>query len=310
MRPVGEGYSPLRHLASIIWPPWIDRANGIFAMLAFALDAGGDENTDFLTVAGFASSTVHWDDFTIKWKSRLDRDGIEFFRAVDANSFRGPFQHWFNRTDRIQLREKLFADLMELIQSHAYWKVAATIVNRDFRISNSEMRQRFVESAYSLAARTCEKYGRHWLLKDWKSCPNTEAAFILEAGDRGQSKLQERLRKDYGQIPPNFRPKKDTLRDDGVMEYGFIPLQAADWFAWEMNRATRDSYAQKLEDESQLRWPMQQFLRKPIGYLGFYALEDLQRMDDMITLESEIVSWENQLGLKKNDASTKGKTAQ
>ena len=100
-------------------------------MLTFVCDAGGDDNTDFLTVAGFASSTKDWDEFSEKWKSRLDREGIAYFRAVDANSFRGPFEHWYDRPDRVQLRHALFSDLMDLIKSHAYWKICCTTVDKD-----------------------------------------------------------------------------------------------------------------------------------------------------------------------------------
>src|SRR5437868_5127420 len=113
-----EKCSVLSHLASVLFPPWCDREKAVFVMLTFALDAGGDENTEYLTVAGFASSMKDWDDFSVKWKSRLDKDGIAFFRTVDANSFRGPFQHWFDRQDREELRRALFSDLMCLIQSH------------------------------------------------------------------------------------------------------------------------------------------------------------------------------------------------
>ena len=51
-------------------------------MLTLAFDAGGDDGTDYMTVAGFASSLADWDHFSEKWKARLDRDGIAFFRAV------------------------------------------------------------------------------------------------------------------------------------------------------------------------------------------------------------------------------------
>lgn len=91
-------------------------------MLIFAFDAGGDDNTEHLTVAGFASSTEDWSDFSEKWKARLEKDGIPFFRAVDAASFRGPFEHWRELPNREQLRRALFADLMELIKGHAYYK--------------------------------------------------------------------------------------------------------------------------------------------------------------------------------------------
>ena len=154
-------YSPLYHLATIVCPPWMDREKVLFVMLTFAFDAAGDESTEYLTVAGFASSMADWDGFTDKWQSRLQRDNIEFFRAVDANSFRGPFKHWRDLPERNQLRRALFADLMDLIKSHAYRKFGCIIHNKQFRSSNNEARSNFVESAYSLAARTLRKVCTH-----------------------------------------------------------------------------------------------------------------------------------------------------
>lgn len=292
-------YSPLYHLATIVCPPWMDREKVLFVMLTFAFDAAGDESTEYLTVAGFASSMADWDGFTDKWQSRLQRDNIEFFRAVDANSFRGPFKHWRDLPERNQLRRALFADLMDLIKSHAYRKFGCTIHNKQFRSSNNEARSNFVESAYSLAARTCEKYARTWVIQDWKSSPDLPVAFVFEAGDPGQARLRERLVKDAGRIPPTFRPKLDVVRLDGMIERGFVPLQAADWLAWELNRASRDADSGAIKSENELRWPMQEFLGKPAGYLGFYSADDLANLDNMIALENAIVSWEKSVGLDK-----------
>lgn len=255
--------------------------------LIFALDAGGDDATDFITVAGFASTERDWEEFSQQWKDRLNQDGIEFFHAVDAAGFRGPFKHWRKRPDREQLRRALFADLMDIIKRHAYHKVACTIVNKEYQSTNTELREQFADTAYCVAARTCEKYCRHWVMTEWKSCPNTEFAFIFEAGDRGQSKLEERLKKESGHIPANFRPK------------GYAPLQAGDWLAWELNRAARDFYPEKLESESRLRWPMRQFLGRPDGKIGIYSPDNLRDMDRMIGLENEVVTWATSLGLGK-----------
>ena len=85
--------------------------------------------------------------------------------------------------------------IWEFIKRHAYHKVACTIVNKEYQSTDTELREQFADTAYCVAARTCEKYCRHWVMTEWKSCPNTEFAFIFEAGDQGQSKLEERLRR-------------------------------------------------------------------------------------------------------------------
>src|SRR5713101_3789943 len=112
-------------------------------MLTFAFDAGGDDGTEYMTVAGFASSAKDWDEFSQKWKARLEMDGIAFFRALDANSFRGPFEHWRDLPNKIELRQALFADLMDLIVRNTYRKFACTIVNKEFQDTNNEARLKF-----------------------------------------------------------------------------------------------------------------------------------------------------------------------
>ena len=39
---------------------------------------------------------TNWRDFREQWLQRIKKDGIEFFRAVDAASSQGPFVHWQN----------------------------------------------------------------------------------------------------------------------------------------------------------------------------------------------------------------------
>jgi hypothetical protein len=320
---VSEECSPIRHLAAILWPPWVDRERAVFAMLTLAFDAGGDLGTDYLTVAGFASSMSDWDSFSTKWTERLNQDGIAFFRAVDANSFRGPFEHWreLSETERVERRKSLFSDLMDIIHSHVYQKVSCTVVNKDYASTDNEARQEFAESAYSLAARTCEKHARHWLMHDpwWAPCKHMRVAAIFELGDDGQDegKMRDRLRKDYGHIPPTFKPKKDTPREDGVIEEGFVPLQAADWLAWEINRATRDYFSGAINSEGQMRWPMQQFLNRPSPYMGIYTIDELNEMNKTIDLLSRIPHLATVLNpegkgrdtLQNYDANAKGQTA-
>jgi hypothetical protein len=260
-----------------------------------------------LTVACFASSAKDWDSFSVAWKQRLAQDGIEFFRAVDVNSFRGPFEHWFDKPDREALRRSLLSDLMEILKAHAYHRFACTIINKEFQQMSEELREQFALCTYSLAARTCEKYARLWLMEEWRTSPEMPSALIFEAGDRGYGKLQERLANDPGHILPNVRPKKDIVRDDkSIEQYGFVPLQAADWLAWEVNRATRDFYEGKLESESQLRWPMQEFLRYPHGHMGIYTSEDIKEMESGMELQNKIVEWETAIGLghKKSRSAT------
>src|SRR5882724_10587291 len=176
-----EQYSPLAHLASIVYPPWLDRKVAIFVMLTFAFDAGGDSKTPMLTVAGFASSAEDWDKFTLAWADRLKRDGIEFFHAADLDGFWGPFRHWHDRPDRKTLRKNLCSDLMGILQSNVYRKFGCTIVNEYFGEMTPELREEFSLCAYSVAARTCEKNARLWAVQTFGSGKPVPVELVFEA---------------------------------------------------------------------------------------------------------------------------------
>src|SRR5258708_21632130 len=84
-------------------------------VLTFAFDASGDERTTLLSVAGFVSSAEDWVTFSEAWTNRLSQEGIKCFHAVDANAFRGEFEPFRDRSDKVQWRERLFSDLMDIL---------------------------------------------------------------------------------------------------------------------------------------------------------------------------------------------------
>lgn len=286
--PCAEPYSPIRHLATIVCPPWMDRDKVIFVMLTFAFDAGGDDRTEVLTVAGFASSTKDWDAFSLAWKERLDRDGVTFFRAVDAAHFRGPFQHWHGLPNREQLRRALFADLMTILKQHAYRKFGCTIINGAFQQMDAALKEEFALTAYSVAGRTCEKHAREWVLAEWKN-HDMPVELVFERGDKGQHLLQKRLADDNCFLP-TFKPKLDTM-EDGILQPGFIPLQAADWLAYELSLAMKQAESGKtVESTTELRWAMQEFLGIH-GNTGVFTIEDMQQFQKMLELTKDLRAW-------------------
>jgi hypothetical protein len=291
-----EEYSPIRHLASIVWPPWLDRNAAVFAMLTCAFDAGGDDKTPFLTVAGFASTTENWDLFSSAWKNRLEKDGIEYFHASDLDSFHGPFRNWQGRPDRKELSHRLCADLMDILKRHVFRKFSHTIINKAFVELTPQLREEFALCAYSVAGRTCDRFVRKWM--------NEEPGFrgkpyemVFEAGDKGKGNLQKRLSDDY-KVVPIFRPQKDTTLEDGSLISGFVPLQAADWLANEVNRMAKQ-FPEMLESIGQLRWPMREFIQYTPGFMGTYTPDNLKEMENGIEVQKKIIEWEKAIGLSK-----------
>jgi|SRR5271170_6852236 len=126
------------------------------AMITGAFDASGDKKTATLAVAGFVSSENDWRDFSKAWSERLSKDGIAFFRAVDAASYNGPFEHWRDKADRDELRKLLFQDLMDILKSHVYHRFGCVVVNDSFDEMAEELRKKFRLTSYTLASLSCE----------------------------------------------------------------------------------------------------------------------------------------------------------
>jgi hypothetical protein len=306
----------LRHLASIAAPSWMSPGKVLMGMLTAAFDASGDSGTPVLTVAGFISSEDDWRDFSEQWTKRLKEDGIEFFRAVNLTNFSGPFKHWHDKpkSEQEKLRRALCSDLMDILKRHVYRKFGCTVVNDAFEKMDMTTQQNFRLCAYSVAGRTCEKHVRQWLLRDWLKS-ETPVRIVFEDGDIGKGKLQYHLSQE-GQIHASFGLKKDTAMEDGRVEYGYVPLQAADWYSYELSLAVRQAFDGKIADFYDFRWPMQQF-ESLVGAPGIYLEEDIQKMESRFKELDDISALEGQNGLHelaksgklKRNANEKAKSA-
>jgi hypothetical protein len=276
----------------------MNRDEAVFVMLTCAFDAGGDDRSPFLTVAGFASSAEDWDLFSAAWRKRLEQDDIEYFHATDLDSFHGPFRHWENRPDRKQLSRCLCNDLMNILKSHVYRKFAHTIINKAFIELTPQVRKEFALCAYSVAGRTCDKFVRKWM-DESPGFRRKPYEIVFEAGDKGHGNLQRRLIEDYKTVPI-FKPKKDTTLEDGTFLPAFVPLQAADWLANEVNRMAKQ-FPGTLESTEQLRWPMREFTQYPPGFMGTYTPDNLKEMESGMEIQKKIIEWEIATGLAKHD---------
>jgi len=61
---------------------------------------------------------------------------------------------------------------------------------------------------------------------------------VFEAGDEGKGIYKSALLKTIKSFLSS-KPKKDTRLADGEVVAGFVPLQAADWLANEVNRMAK-----------------------------------------------------------------------
>src|SRR5689334_15203948 len=90
-------------------------------------DGGGHERQKYLVVAGFISNPENWADFEKNWRSRLKKDGLNYFHAVEfAHSNRQFANGWLGNENR---RRSLVSDLMLIIKRHVFRKFCNVVIN-------------------------------------------------------------------------------------------------------------------------------------------------------------------------------------
>jgi hypothetical protein len=286
-------------LASIGCPWWLDPGQVLMAALTAVFDASGDGKTSTLTVAGFLSSEADWRSFSQQWSERIAKDGIEFFRAVDAASFKGPFKHWEDREDKEALRQSLFGDLMEILKRHVYHRFGCVVINKSFEGMSETLRDELRLSAFTLAALTCEKNVRRYILDEWRgSNPQMPVRLVFEDGDEGYGDFSDWLKSSTGTIPSVRAYKKDAVLDDGIKVYGFVPLQASDWLAYELGLSVRRMEIGRVTKFSELRWPMREFTHI-LGDAGTYYAHDIKEVEKKLNILRTVPNWENETDLVK-----------
>ena len=269
------------------------------AALTVAIDASGDSEQPVLAVAGFLSSDDDWTSFSQQWSERLAKDGIEFFRAVDAASFKGPFKHWQDREDKKSLRDALSGDLMGVLKRHVYHRFGCVVINKSFNAMSQSLRDELRLSAFTLAALTCEKQVRKFILSDWHGSRSDMAVrIVFEDGDQGYGDLTSWLKPGTGTIQPSRAYKKDTIQEDGSTICGLIPLQAADWLAYELGLSVRQMESGRVKKMSDLRWPMQEFTRI-LGDAGTYDTRDIKEVERKLNILTTIPDWEKETDIIK-----------
>jgi hypothetical protein len=241
------------------------------AKLVAAFDASGKESSSCLVVAGFLSSQEDWKSFDAAWTKRLKADGLDYFHMVEFAASKKQFaQGWKDNEER---RRRLLGDLVGIIKSHVYRKFASVVIMNSWNKLSDQNKRDYSLNAYVLAARSCAARVREWLEAESYTSPT---GYAFEDGDEGKGLLDKRFVEDN--LPrPVFKPKKDTVRLDGTIERGYTPLQAADIFAYELQKPTVSVLAGKPR-LPKFRWGLEELLRIP-GEPGYYSPKNVEDLN-------------------------------
>jgi len=230
-------YSALAHLARALWPGSYDgtRLFGVFTSFTSYCDAAGGKDHGFIVVSGWFASVETWERFEVNWRLFLASYDVPYFHMKEYAHSTGPFEKWKGQEGT---RRNFLDQAVRIIAECKALPTASIVDHATFDRVNE--RYALVEkfaNPYVLAARTCIADVYKHLKAEGRG--REYAEHIFEDGDVGQGELL-RVMKEAKLPQPIFKPSRDRIGADGMTLRGIIPLQAADFPAYEIRKAMVD----------------------------------------------------------------------
>ena len=105
------------------------------AFTAYFDASGSQDDQPVLAVGGFLACTEAWLEFEQEWEARLTRDGLDYFRTSEFNSYRGQFKTGWRKDEG--RRVQLITDLVQIIHGLGR-KFGCVVVNKSLNATFSD----------------------------------------------------------------------------------------------------------------------------------------------------------------------------
>jgi len=227
--------------------------DSLFAMISsYSLycDAAGGKDHGFIVVAGYLSAYEKWLAFNREWNILLAAYGLPYFHMKEFAQSKGPFENWKGSEKR---RAAFLSRAVGIIKDQVMRSFACVVEFDVFnKVAERHPLKAMAGCPYALAARSCAAKAANCLpgLRE-------EITFFFDDGDEGRGELMRIMERD-GYPAPIFRPSRDRVKNGRTVK-GLVPLQAADFAAYEIRKHIAD-------DPAEL-WPIEKY-RKSIAALA------------------------------------------
>jgi hypothetical protein len=196
-------------------------------MLTCYFDDAGGEDHGYTVVAGWVASVQQWEDFTEDWQELLLEYGLDCFTMKDCAQWRGPFKCWCEDQRRSFLRRSC-----QIIKTHVQYGYASIVQHAEYRkVNESYTLKEYTKNEYALAGVTCVRNVWEW---GKKHHPGIPMEVVFHRGTKGYGGLIELMEEEF-RYTPIFR---SACEQEGPRPV--IPLQVADFLAYEVRKIRRD----------------------------------------------------------------------
>jgi hypothetical protein len=237
------------------------RLRRIMLMLqGYADDSGSDGKREPYVLGGFVLPVEKWAAFSDDWKTQLDRaPAIDYFKMFEAVERNGQFQGV-----QPEIRDRKIRDLLEVIDAHKPKGIYSVLQWSEFRELMATNLSGHLANPYpylfGLLFDALAKYQRDAGIfpeeTDFDFDEQGEAGkFCLATYDILKAALSDgspEIRKMMGRMPIMLDDKR------------YLPLQAADMFAWSMRR-----YRDKDAENSKWEWVIERFVPHVAWGIGY-----------------------------------------
>jgi hypothetical protein len=190
----------------------------MFAHTAY-FDDSGKKETEVLLVGGYIATVANWDRLNGEWRPLIAKKGLSEFKRADFNARQ--IGNWPNTE-----RDRFLGDLARIIHRYTLWAFAYTVSMSDWNRANQKYQMAEKNFyPYPLCARTCMKGVRDWC--DREHHDKNQVEYIFDKGSEHAEHLPLLLKRD---IDPALRDLSLVPADSEKV----APIQAADYFAWEV----------------------------------------------------------------------------
>jgi hypothetical protein len=275
------------------YPPG-KRENRVMVVLIdpqLAADASGNEpQSPVFVIAGFVAPAAKWADFSAAWQVALDEPPkLDYFKMNEAASMSGQFHK--RRAWTEEKRDDRLVTLARIIRNHVSVRVSAWIRHDDYNkyilplpalVRSLSVDNPYVLLVHQLVLAIAVFGDKHGIITPCDYIFDTEESFdeeIFAAWPTMKWLVENSTKSDLAK----FFGERPIFRDDKH----FLPLQAADLYAWQV----RNRYIQSHQVANQTLWfpPTKALgILDQVGVINReYSTDEVIRLRDVLVQQGE-----------------------
>lgn len=224
-------------------------------MLTAYFDESGKEpsQSKFLTIAGYISNITRWEAFELEWKRMLADYSLDFAHQVDFAHFKGGYKDW-GESKRVAYQQ----DAHSIIKAHTAEKgFDASLLWDDYLAEVPSYVPDPKHPAYAILVNAIMLNVGQWLNEQAIYLPVNyvfedgveDEGWIKKAYDKARGDIRSGAKFHLGSLA--FSPGKPRKDDATVIPV--LQLQAADMYAYEINKIRQDDYTGRLAKVGKVR---------------------------------------------------------